>query len=165
MPKQTFSSLAGFAIALLALSSLAAARSEDRFQMNRTLQIEATDHAGDVTCFHCSVYVRGEVRGDVTTIGGSVIVQDGGVVRGDVSSIAGDVRLSAKANIAGDVSSIAGDVRRDPHATIGGDVSSLSGGIWLVLIFGVPLALLGALIALITWLFRRSRAPVPAAAM
>jgi hypothetical protein len=66
--------------------------------------------------------------------------------------------------VGGDVTAVAGSVRRDPQATVGGGVTSLGGGGWIFLIFLLPFAVLGGIVALIIWLIQRSRRPaqVPA---
>jgi len=51
------------AIALPALGF--AERSHERFQMNRDIRVEQNDKTGDLTCLNCSVYIRGEVAGDI----------------------------------------------------------------------------------------------------
>jgi hypothetical protein len=58
-----------------------------------------------------------------------------------------------------------GRLYRDPTASVGGDISSFTGSIWLILIFGLPIIVLGAFIALVIWLIRKLTHPaVPAAA-
>ncbi len=42
-----------------------------------------------------------------------------------------------------------------------GDVTSMGGGGWVFLIFLLPFAFLGGIIALIIWLIQRSRRPAP----
>jgi hypothetical protein len=44
---------------------------------------------------------------------------------------------------------------------VAGDVTSMGGGGWVFLIFLLPFAFLGGIIALIIWLIQRSRRPVP----
>ncbi|HTR65976.1 MAG TPA: hypothetical protein VMH85_09390 [Terriglobales bacterium] len=146
-------------LAGLLIVSQAAANDHDRFQMNHNLRVEAGEQAGDVTCLHCSIYIRGEVTGDVTAIGGSIHVEDSGVVRGDAAAILGDIRLTGKAQISGDAAAIAGEVERDRDTVVSGDVSSMEGTGWFVLVFLVPLAFVGGMIAGIVWLVRRSRRP------
>jgi len=135
--------------------------SHDRTQFGHDITIGTGEEATDVTCFACSVRVRGRVDSDVTTFGGSVVVEDEGEVGGDTTTFAGDVRLEngAKAN---DITVFGGRFRRDPSASVGGDITNFSGSVWLFLIFGLPLAILGAFIALIVWLVRRlMRPPMP----
>ena len=65
-----------FAIFLIP-SATFAETSPDRFQMNHDIHIQADEKVGDVTCIGCSVYVRGQVSGDVTAIAGGVIAESG----------------------------------------------------------------------------------------
>ena len=57
---------------------------------------------------------------------------------------------------------VAERIRRDSQALVGGDITTFAGGagLWLFIIFGLPFLVLGALIALIVWLIRRSKRPV-----
>ena len=71
-------------------SATFAETSPDRFQMNHDIHIQTDEKVGDVTCIGCSVYVRGQVSGDVTTIAGSVIAEPGASVAGDVTTIGGN---------------------------------------------------------------------------
>ena len=149
-------------IAFLAPSaSLAAGANADRFQVNRDIQIQPDDKVGDVTCLNCSVYVRGQVSGDVTTINGNIIAEQGAAIGGDVTAVRGNARIENGAQVAGDLTTIAGTTRRDPQATVAGDVTSLGGGGWVFLIFLLPFAVLGGLVAMIIWLIQRSRRPAP----
>ena len=103
--------------------------------------------------------IRGKVLGDATVFGGNILVEDQGQVGGDTTSFAGDIRLDNGSKAAGDVTVFAGRLHRDPTATVDGDVTAFSGSLWLVLIFGLPLVLLGAFIALIVWLIWRLTHP------
>jgi hypothetical protein len=149
-----------------ALSSTAFAEgARDRTQFGHNIIISPGEEASDVTCFGCSVRVRGHVTTDVTTFGGSVVVEDEGQIGGDVTSFGGDVRLEKEVKILGDVTVFGGQVRRDATATIGGDVTNFGGTGWLLLVFGLPLAIFGALVAFIVWLVRRLMRPaMPVAA-
>src|SRR6476469_4684855 len=51
---------------------MAAEAHPDRLQFNHDIRIEPNDKVGDITCIHCSVDVRGQVSGDVTTVAGNV---------------------------------------------------------------------------------------------
>jgi hypothetical protein len=145
-----------------ALSSAAFADgSHDRTQFGHSINIGPGEEATDVTCFACSVRVRGHVLGDVTTFGGSIVVEDDGQINGDTTSFGGDVRLDKGVKVAGDVTVFGGRLRRDSAAVVSGDVTNFSGTGWLFLVFGLPLVMLGALLALIVWLVRRMvRRPV-----
>jgi len=79
--------------------------------------------------------------------------------------LGGGLRLDKEASVGGDVAVFGGQVRSDPAASVGGDVTNFAGSIWLLLIFGLPLAILGGIIALIVLLVRRLMQPsLPATA-
>ena len=153
-----------FAVALS--SSAFADGARDRTQFGRSITIAPGDEASDVTCFGCSIRVRGHVMGDVTTFGGSIVVEDEGQIAGDTTSFGGDVRLDKGVKLAGDVAVFGGHLRRDAAATIGGDVTSFTGTGWMLLVFGLPLVMLGAFVAFVFWLVRRltRRPAMPVAA-
>jgi len=133
--------------------------SHDRTQFGHNISIGAGEEATEVTCFGCSVRVRGHVGSDVTTFGGSIIVEGQGEVGGDTTSFGGSVRLEKEAKVAGDVTVFGGQVHRDAGATVSGDVTNFSGAGWIALIFGLPLLIFGAVIAFIVWLVRRLMRP------
>lgn len=139
--------------------------SHERTQFGHNVTVGPDEEVSEVTCFGCSVRVRGRVAGDVTTFGGGIVVEDQGQVGGDLTSFGGNLRLEKEAAIGGDVTIFGGRIHRDDSAKIGGDVSTFSGTFWLLLIFGLPFVILGAFIALIVWIVRmltRHEAPVPA---
>jgi len=148
------------------LVASAATAAHDRTQFGREITVNAGEQVSEVTCFGCSVHIRGRVSGDVTTFGGSVVVEGDGEIGGDTTIFAGDLRLDAGSKVK-DLTLFGGRLRRDPSATVGGDVTTFAGGaaLWLFIMFGLPLLMLAALIALIVWLVRRFRRPaVPMAA-
>lgn len=149
---------------VVALSGAAFAEdAHDRTQFGRDINIGPGEEASDATCFGCSVRVRGHVQGDVTTFGGNIVVEDQGEIGGDTTTFGGHVRLEKGIKVRGGVTVFGGRLYRDSTATVGGDVTNFSGSAWLLLIFGLPLMLLGAFIALIIWLVRRlTRSSVPA---
>lgn len=146
---------------LLAFSSSAFAleTSHDRTQFGSDINIGPNEEVGELTCFFCTIRVRGHVSGDVTAFGGSVIVEDEGEVAGDVTDFGSGVRLDKDVKVGGDVTVFGGPVRRDSAATVGGDVTTFSGSVWLFLIFGLPLIIFGAILALIVWAIRRATRP------
>lgn len=140
--------------------------SHDRTQFGHDVTIGADEKVAEVTCFSCSVRVRGHVDGDVTTFGGSVVVERDGFIGGDTTAFAGEVRLDGGANVK-EVTVFGGRLRRDPQASVGGDITTFGGGagLWLFIVFGLPFLVLGAFIWLIVWLIRRftrPAVPVPA---
>jgi cytoskeletal protein CcmA (bactofilin family) len=151
---------------LLAMSAVAFADgSHDRTQVGSNISVGPGEEAGELTCFGCSVRVRGHVTGDVTVFGGSISVEDQGQVDGDATAFAGGIRLEREVKVAGDVSVFGGRVRRDPSASIGGDVTNFGGAGWMILIFVLPLAIVGLFVAFIVWLIRRLLRPAIAAAV
>src|SRR3989441_5343395 len=118
-----------------------AEHTHERFQMNRNIHVEQNDKTGDLTCLNCSVYIRGEVAGDIFTLNGRVVLEQGAQVSGDVATLIGDVRLDDGAKIAGDVAAIGGKVRPRPPAADAGGGTPLGGGGWGGL--GVSVAFLG----------------------
>jgi hypothetical protein len=157
-----FSPLSAFcmiAIFLVPSARLAAETNPDRFQMNHDIRIQPDEKVGDVTCIGCSVYVRGQVSGDVTSIAGSVIAEPGASIAGDVTTIGGDVRVESGTQVAGDLTAIGGDLRRNPQASVAGNVTTMGGHGWVFVIFLLPFVILGGIVALIIWLIQRSRRP------
>lgn len=142
-----------------ALSSAAfGAGPHDRTQFGRDISVGPDEEVTEVTCFGCNVRIRGKIQGDATVFGGNILVEDQGQVGGDTTCFGGDVRLD-KGSKASAVTLFGGRLHRDPAATVDGDVTAFTGSIWLLLIFGLPLVLLGAFIALIVWLIRRLTHP------
>jgi hypothetical protein len=130
----------------------------ERAQFGHDIYVGPDEEVTEVTCMGCNVRIRGKVQGDVTTFGGNIAVEDEGDVGGDTTAIGGSVRLDKGASVK-EVTVFGGRLRRDPSATVNGDVTALSGAVWLLLIFGLPLVLLGAFVALIVWLVRRLTRP------
>jgi hypothetical protein len=133
--------------------------SHDRTQFGHDITIGPGEEASDVTCFGCSVRVRGKVRTDVTTFGGTVIVEEGGEVGTDLTSFGGNVRLDKDSKVSGGVTVFGGRLYRAPDASVSGDVTVFAGGFWIFLIFGLPLVLFGAFLALLIWIIRRFTRP------
>jgi hypothetical protein len=95
------------------------------------------------------------VAGDVTVFGGIVILEDQGEVGGDITNFGRGVRLEGNVHVGGDVTAFGGAVRRDPGASIGGDVTNFNGSLWLLLVFGLPFLIFGAIVSGIIWVVRR----------
>ena len=98
---------------LLALAAPVLAQgSHDHTQFGHDITIGSDESATEVTCFGCSVRVRGRVAGDVTTFGGGIVVEDQGQVGGDLTSFGGNLRLQKEADIGGDVTLFGGRIQR-----------------------------------------------------
>lgn len=150
------------ALALPAFSN----ESHDRTQFGHEIIVGADENVSEVTCFSCGVRIRGHVSGDVTTFGGTVVVEQDGEITGDTTVFAGDLRLGSGTTVNA-VTVFGGKLRRDPSATVNGDITTFGGGaaLWLFIVFGLPFIVLGAFITLIVWLVRRlTRPPLPVAA-
>lgn len=142
-------------LSITLVSSVAwAGSSRDRTQFGHDITVGPGEEVSEVTCFGCNIRVRGRVNSDVTVFGGSVVVEDQGEIASDLTAFGGNVRLDNGAKVNGDVTIFGGRMHRDTQAEIRGEVSLFSGSLWLVLIFALPLILLGAFVALIVWLVR-----------
>jgi len=140
---------------VVAISTLAFADGDhDRTQVGHNISVGPDEKISEATCFGCSVRVRGQVSGDVTTFGGSIIIEGQGQVGGDATTFGGDIRLDKEVKVHGDVTVFGGRVRRDPAASVGGDVTNMGGPGWIVLIFVIPLFFVGLFVWLIIWLVR-----------
>ncbi len=86
--------------------------------------------AGDVARFGNDIHVQaGEVvRGDITTMGGTVTVD--GTVHGDIAAMGGDVYLNSTARVEGDVVSVGGTVHEEPGAYVSGKTMTVASGSW-----------------------------------
>jgi hypothetical protein len=155
LSRQFLISFVGFAV--LCAPALAQG-SHDRTHFGHDITVGPDETVSEVTCFGCSVRVRGHVESDVTTFGGSVIVEDAGEIASDLTSFGGDIRLD-KGSKVNNVTLFGGRVRRDPEAAVEGDVTTFTGSYWMFLIFGLPFLVVGAVIALIVWLVRRLTRP------
>lgn len=136
----------------------------DRTQFGHDILVGPGEEVTEVTCFGCSVRIRGKVQTDATSFGGNIVVEDEGEVGGDTTAFGGGVRLDKGAKVSS-ITVFGGRLYRNPEAAVNGDVTTFTGSIWLVLIFGLPLVMLGAFIALVVWLIRRfTRPAVPVTA-
>jgi hypothetical protein len=140
-------------LTLLAIPALAQSAREHT-QFSHDIVIGPDEQSGEVVCFGCSVRIRGHVNSDVTTFGGGITIEDNGEIAGGVTAFGGNVRLNGPVKVNGDLTVFGGRIHRDSSASVGGDVTNFAGGIWIFLIFVLPLLFLGAFIALIIWLVR-----------
>ena len=153
-------------VALSAPAFAAGERSHDRTQVGSNISIGPQEEVGELTCFGCSIHVRGHVEGDVTTFGGSITLEDQAQITGDATAFAGDIRLERTVKVDGDVTVFGGRIARDSEARVGGDVTAMGGRGWITLIVLTPFVLLGLFIALVVWLVQRlTRRPTAVAAM
>ncbi|HTS37999.1 MAG TPA: polymer-forming cytoskeletal protein [Candidatus Solibacter sp.] len=152
-------------LSLLALPASASDKGPDRVQFGSDIVIGPGEEVGEVSCFVCSIRIRGHVNGDVAAFLGSVTVEDQGEIGGDLAVFAGSLRLENAAKVGGDTAIFGGRLRRDPGASIGGSVATFSGPFWMLLIFVLPIAAFGLFVFFVIWLIRRlTRPALPIAA-
>jgi hypothetical protein len=153
------------ALALFLGSGALAYGAQDRTEVGRHISIAPGEQTSEVTCFGCSVRIRGHVKSNVTVFGGSVILEDRAQVDGDITAFGGRVRLDDGVKLGGDLAVFGGRIHRDPGASIGGDITDLGNPGWLLLLALVPLVGLAVFVALVVWLVRWLMwPPVPATA-
>ena|SRR5437868_9660536 len=145
-------------LVILVLTSLAWARGNpDITQFGHDIRVEPGQKVADVTCFNCSIYLRGESTSDLTAFHGNIFVGQDAVVAGDVTSFLGDARLSDGARISGDVLVFGGMLHRQPGAMVSGDVTTFENKFLVFLMLLSPFVVLAAIVALIVWVVQRNR--------
>jgi hypothetical protein len=96
-----------FLAAIAALFSASNAIAEENSYF-RTVTIEQGTKAESINCFGCSVIVKGDLDGEVVTIGGNVTIF--GRVRKDIVAVGGRIQLKNGAQVDADVVAIGGMV-------------------------------------------------------
>jgi len=136
----------------------------DLTRFGHDIHVPSGQGVQDVTCFFCSIYVRGNVAGDVTAFGGKIVLEGPVQVAGDVTTILGDITVAPGTSIAGDLTAVGGTIQRASDAQVAGDVTPIRKGWWLTLLLVSPFIFLGILIAALVWLIQHLRRPrgVPA---
>ena len=143
---------------ILVLGLLAWAKGNpDITQFGHDIRIEPGQKVGDVTCFNCSIYVRGESTSDLTAFHGDIFVGENAVVAGDVTGFLGDARLANGAKISGDVTVFGGMLHRQAGAMVSGDVTTFENRFLTVLMLLSPFVVLAVIVALIVWVVQRNR--------
>lgn len=157
--------LTALALCLVLSVPAFAANNAGQTHIGRPIHIAAGEQTGDVTCIACSIYIRGQVTGDATAVGGSILIEDQGGVDGDATTVGGSLRVGDGVKVGGDATVVGGDLRRGQGSQIGGDVTNVGGSAWVPVVLLIPFLFLGLLIALVVWLVHRARRPsLPAAA-
>jgi len=98
------------------------ARGSDRVISGGSLTIEKGETVHDLAVFGGSADIWGTVTGDVTVMGGSAHVHEGGHVLGDAEAVGGSMVIDDGARVDGDVAAVGGTLERGDRAQIGGDV-------------------------------------------
>ena len=156
------SAIATFLLALAVLTPSPILAHGDRVQFFQNISVGQDERVDSAVCLFCSIHVAG-TSGDTVAILGDIVID--GTVTGDAVSVGGGIKLNDEASVAGDAVAIGRGLYRDPNATVKGEAVSQSGpvvyfGLFLGL-FVIPLLPIILVIALIVWLFRRSRYPQP----
>ncbi len=131
-------------VSLLSLSVFifapAAAQPEDRTRFGRAIVIEPGETAGNVTCFACSIRVRGTVQGDLVSLLGGIEIEGAasgdvicfacsirvrGAVQGDLVSLLSGIAIEGAAS--GDAVAVGGSIRLRPGARLDGDAVAVGG--------------------------------------
>lgn len=94
----------------------------DRTQILRDIVIGPGDTANVVQCFACTVHVKGQVKGDIITIGGSIYVA--GPVDGDALAVGGHIEAQPGGLLRGGAIAVGGYVTARDGGTIGGHALS-----------------------------------------
>src|SRR5947209_8989004 len=122
---------------MLALSGFSFAKANpDRMQVGRAIHVSAGEKVGDLTCFGCSIYVRGQANSDATAFGGRIVLEEGGSISGDATAFGGDIRVQAGSSVLGDATAFGGHILCDPPGRIAGDVTSFGGFTAFLMIIG-----------------------------
>ena len=152
--------LVAFVLMVIAGTPAFARSSEDRVGVGTDITIADGETAGDIACAFCTVHVHGQVKGDIATFLGSVMVDAGRSIDGDVASLGGDLEMGQDATVGGDVAIAAGDVKLGDGASIHGEQKVFPGRFWLLLPFA-PLLIFVGFIWLIVYIVRRNRYQYP----
>jgi hypothetical protein len=96
----------------------------DRTVLAGTLRVEKGETVNDVSVLSGYAAIYGDVKGDVTILGGNAHLYPGAHVYGDIGMMGGSLRLDDGSVIDGDVEVVGGAVDRAPGAQIHGQVSN-----------------------------------------
>src|SRR6267154_5384805 len=147
-------------ILILVFATAAIAKDNPEYtQIGHDISVGPNQQVGEVTCIGCSIRIRGKVVGEVTTVGGSIFIEDQAEVAGEVTAVAGNIRLDREVKVSGDITVVGGEIRRAPEAQIAGDVTSVGGRAWMPVILLAPFLFLGLLVMFAIWLVHRFRRP------
>ncbi len=99
-------------------------RGSDRVVTGGNIRVERDEVVHDVLVMGGNVEVWGLVKGDLTVMGGNVVVHEGAKVMGDAAAIGGTLTLHNDAVIKGDVSVLGGKLNRGERSRIGGEINA-----------------------------------------
>jgi len=120
--------LVALAFAVL-LPSAFAKGAADYTEFGHDIRIAADQKVGELTCFNCSVYVQGQVNGDITTFHGNIVIEQNAAVSGEVTSFLGQIRAANGSKIGGDATVFAGNLVLEQDGMLNGEATSFAGDI------------------------------------
>jgi hypothetical protein len=97
----------------------------ERNVMGTDLTIDVDEQVESAVVTGGSLTVKGKIRGDAVSIGGSVRFEPTGSVGGDAVAVGGQVVLPAGARIGGDAVAVGGGLQIAEGASVGGDQVSI----------------------------------------
>jgi cytoskeletal protein CcmA (bactofilin family) len=101
----------------------------DYTQFGHDIRIAADQKVGELTCFNCSVYVQGQVNGDITTFHGNIVIEQNAAVSGEVTSFLGQIRAANGSKIGGDATVFLGNLVLEQDGMLNGEATSFAGDI------------------------------------
>jgi cytoskeletal protein CcmA (bactofilin family) len=111
------------------LPSAFAKGAADYTEFGHDIRIAADQKVGELTCFNCSVYVQGQVNGDITTFHGNIVIEQNAAVSGEVTSFLGQIRAASGSKIGGDATVFAGNLILEQDGMLNGEATSFAGDI------------------------------------
>jgi cytoskeletal protein CcmA (bactofilin family) len=103
--------------------------SADYTEFGHDIRIRADQNAGELTCFNCSVYVQGQVNGNITTFHGNIVIEQNAAVSGEVTSFLGQIRAASGSKIGGNATVFAGNIVLDQDGMVSGEATAIAGDI------------------------------------
>src|SRR5215469_5075219 len=111
------------------LPSAFAKGAADYTQFGHDIRIATDQKVGELTCFNCSVYVHGQVNGDITTFHGNIVIEQNAAVSGEVTSFLGQIHAATGSKIGGDATVFGGNLVLEQDGMLNGEATSFAGDI------------------------------------
>ncbi len=112
-----------FAVFPQAVPSQGADESKDGTHYLRDVVVEKGKTVERLVCVLCSVFVRGEVKGDVVTVWGNIEIE--GKLQGDAVAVGGKIVIRGEVAAEGDLVAVGGRVERKGSSVIKADVNEV----------------------------------------
>ncbi len=128
----------------------------DRVGIFSTINVAEDQAVGDVACAFCTVNIRGDVKGDVAVLFGTVSASPDRTISGDVAILFSSLHLGDNAHIGGDLAAALSTTDIAPTASVHGDRAIFSSSLGFAVLAG-PLLILAGIIGCIIFFVRRNR--------